>query len=966
MPFILHAWALTHIVAKRLLAQWGLALVTIIGLVASISLMISIPLYADAVYHRTYLEKITGDVATSTNTGDSTSLPFSFMFGYYGSWSGNKEWEEVQPLDRFFTTSTEAVLSLPQKLLIRYFSTATAELYPTTAQEMGYKDREARLGWINLGFMSGLEDHIQILEGGFPVIAAPGKDSVLEVLASLPLANKVGLQVGDNYVVLVTTRSVNDAGLTEEIVTQYPIRIAGIWQPKDPLEPYWMFSPSSLIDVLLVPEGTFVNRLSPSLSGEVYTGVWYMVMDGTNIHTTEVGTLLRRITRLENQASGLLPNIYVRRSPAEALSEYQRAASQLTILLYAFAVPIIGLILAFISLVASLGLERKRNEIAVTRSRGATSLQVLGSIILESVLLGLMALVISLPFAIGLTHVISRTRSFMDFSTSSALHVSLTTPALLAGVLAVVVTLVVTLLPALSTVRQTIVSYKQERARMMRPPVWQRLWLDALLLIPAGYGAYLLSKQGSIVALGSNDPLGNPLLFLVPALCVLALTLVFLRLVPPFMAGIAWLAAHTHNIGLLLAARQLSRSTGYYNIPMLILVFTLSLSTYTASLAQTLDQHLYARTYYRVGADMKFKDIGEPQPQNLFPIPVQGVDSKPQFLFFPVSEYLNIPGIEAVTRVGNFPAISVSGEGNYVNGRFYGIDRVDFPKVAYWRRNFATLSLGALMNALGALPEGILTSRKFLAEAGLQEGDTLRLIISTDVNRVELNMIIVGSFDMFPTWYPDDVPLFVGNLDYLYEQAEDESPYQVWVKTAQNIDTTQLGDVKLRDLNFRVVSWEAARPQIREIQQRPEQQGLFGFLFIGFAAAAILTVVGFFLYALFSYQRQFIELGILRAGGLSRVQMATYMAFELVFLILFGSAVGTGLGVLISTRFIPYLQIGTESAARIPPFQVIVAWPAIFRIYGLFGFLFVAILAVLVVKLQRMKIFQAIKLGETI
>jgi putative ABC transport system permease protein len=60
------------------------------------------------------------------------------------------------------------------------------------------------------------------------------------------------------------------------------------------------------------------------------------------------------------------------------------------------------------------------------------------------------------------------------------------------------------------------------------------------------------------------------------------------------------------------------------------------------------------------------------------------------------------------------------------------------------------------------------------------------------------------------------------------------------------------------------------------------------------------------------------------------------------------------------------LQIGTEITARIPPFQVIIAWSAIFRIYALFGFLFVMTLSVLVVKLQRMKIFQAIKLGETI
>jgi putative ABC transport system permease protein len=127
-----------------------------------------------------------------------------------------------------------------------------------------------------------------------------------------------------------------------------------------------------------------------------------------------------------------------------------------------------------------------------------------------------------------------------------------------------------------------------------------------------------------------------------------------------------------------------------------------------------------------------------------------------------------------------------------------------------------------------------------------------------------------------------------------------------------------------------------------------------------------LTVVGFLLHALFSYQRQYIELGILRAGGLSRTQMVTYMAFELSFLIFFGCIVGTGLGILISTHYIPYLQIGVNLAERFPPFQIIIAWSAIFRIYAVFALLFVITLAVLVMKLRRMKIFQAIKLGETV
>jgi putative ABC transport system permease protein len=141
---------------------------------------------------------------------------------------------------------------------------------------------------------------------------------------------------------------------------------------------------------------------------------------------------------------------------------------------------------------------------------------------------------------------------------------------------------------------------------------------------------------------------------------------------------------------------------------------------------------------------------------------------------------------------------------------------------------------------------------------------------------------------------------------------------------------------------------------------------VFGFLSIGFSAAAILTVTGFMMYALFSYQRRFIELGVLRAGGLSPFQMASYLAYELLFLILFGASAGSALGIWISRQFIPYLQIGSKITERIPPFEVILAWDAMQQIFILFGLLFIITLVLLTIFLRRMKIFQAIKLGEVV
>ena len=79
-----------------------------------------------------------------------------------------------------------------------------------------------------------------------------------------------------------------------------------------------------------------------------------------------------------------------------------------------------------------------------------------------------------------------------------------------------------------------------------------------------------------------------------------------------------------------------------------------------------------------------------------------------------------------------------------------------------------------------------------------------------------------------------------------------------------------------------------------------------------------------------------------------------------------GGAAGTGLGIWASRLYVPFLQLGTGAAARVPPYNVAIAWPALLRLYVLFGMLFVVALTVLVRQIVRLQLFQAIKLGETV
>jgi putative ABC transport system permease protein len=94
--------------------------------------------------------------------------------------------------------------------------------------------------------------------------------------------------------------------------------------------------------------------------------------------------------------------------------------------------------------------------------------------------------------------------------------------------------------------------------------------------------------------------------------------------------------------------------------------------------------------------------------------------------------------------------------------------------------------------------------------------------------------------------------------------------------------------------------------------------------------------------------------------------LVLYLSTELVTLLLIGLIAGTGLGVWASLLFIPILQMGSAPEALLPPFIIQIDWLAVFRIYILFGLLFVGALAALSLALLRMKINQALQMGEMV
>lgn len=957
----LRIWATTGIAFKRLLNQPYLSLASVVGLMIASGFILSVPLYADATYFRLLREELLAGREAELTQQPVDYAPLDFVFELKSAGKDSPQWKNAAEVDAYLMNGALDQIGLPILKTVRRFRTEGYKMYPPP--DPNNPGTQYVLTSVDFVAVSPLAQNITLVNGALPqpFISLLKEGDTVEALANETLAEQLGVQVGDAYFIRTEKGTV-------------PVLIVGLWKPSDPQNSLWEVDISNW---LIVDEQTYAGLVSDRVNDELRNVIWSIVADGSALHAGDVPGLKERILAVESRAGSLLAKTKLIASPLEALERYQQNAPQLTYLLFAFSVPILSLILSFIGLVAGLFVGQQRGEMAILRSRGASAAQVVGISLLQGMLLGVVALAGGVLLGEWITVSIGKARSFLDFSAAGGLRVSLTPQILgygLAGIGAIL--LIQVLLPTLGAAENTIVTYKQERARSFRVPWWQKFYLDILLLLPAAYGFWQLTKQSQQALSGSEtlpDPLQNPLLLLVPALGIFAVALFTLRLVPRFMAFLAWVLRPTKSVGLLMAARYLERTPAFYSAPLVLLVLTLGLSAFTASLARTLDSQLDKQMRYQVGADMNLYEFGT--TYNEF-------NPNPDYVFGPVEDHLSLPGVEAATRVGRYN-FSAFAPGGTLDGTFLGIDRLTFPAAAYWQRDFASEQLGVLMNLLGADPSGVLVPNEMLASKNLKIGDKLKLGITTGVagESTTWDVTIVGAFDLFPAWYPGE-EMVVGNLEEFYLRAGREYPHEVWLGTSSTADPEAIAygvrgfsilldpqadqsKLNLNGLNTIVKEWSSAELNIRNEQRRPERQGLFGLLSVGFVASALLTVLGFLLYALFSFRRRFIEMGMLRAIGLSIQQMTALLAAELAFLVMLGIGVGTALGVFASRLFVPFLQIGASAQSQYPPFQIQIAWSSIAEIYILFTLLFLAALGVLSALLVRMKIFQAIKLGET-
>jgi len=130
----------------------------------------------------------------------------------------------------------------------------------------------------------------------------------------------------------------------------------------------------------------------------------------------------------------------------------------------------------------------------------------------------------------------------------------------------------------------------------------------------------------------------------------------------------------------------------------------------------------------------------------------------------PFEVFKELPGVKAAARVLQTRGNAVVSGRSAGQGIVFGIDNTSFDDVAWFRDGKLTpLHQNYYLNWLGYFDNAVLVPKNFAEKHQLKPGD----VINISVEQQSMEFVVVGAVPYWPSQYPDEMPFFVVNLDYI-------------------------------------------------------------------------------------------------------------------------------------------------------------------------------------------------------
>ncbi|MCL1845489.1 MAG: FtsX-like permease family protein [Defluviitaleaceae bacterium] len=964
---------MTSFLFRKMRKNKWLMLCLFIGNILLIGIAAATPMYSMATVTRMLHQAMRLRQTNQNIYPASSQLSYHFEYTNPDFWLSAYETTHERILGEMLET-----LGVPVEQTVRTYRMGSWQVDPVTVRDVRPFPRS-----INLFATQYLEENILLTHGRMPAaqtvlteIEYYDEDGVFrrkqaEVFEAIAMDASL-FRLNLLYDELLQVRNVYDRHEGDELVY---MRVVGIFDIPDENLPFWAivnFEPmNSLVFCENLVRDRLIENYHPTYS---ITATWHTVHDFSEMHGANLTRYIDGI--LENRERFAGTNRRFTQNYYELLREHEARAAEFNLTIIVLQLPLYALLAFYMYVVSRKILQQEQNDISVLKSRGASRLQIFGLYVWQGLIIGVLAFPIGILFGVGVCRVLGASAGFLEIMGRTELVIQVSPTALLFGVGAALFSFLAMILPVIRFSRVGIIEHKLNKSGKPRKSLWQRYFLDVICLGVALYGLYNFNLQQEFV----RGDFVDPTLFVLSTLFMVGAGLFCLRVFPYIIKLVFWMSRRFMPISMYTAIIRVARSVGEEQFIMIFLVFTMSIGIFSAQAARTINLNAEHEILYLGGADLVF---AETWAHNGGMIAMGFADelifTEPSFERFTQFEETN-----AVTRVMNRPA-TMQGMGSRAprmiqDTQLLAIETQSFGETVWFRDDFLPVHMNYFLNVLAQVPHGVLVSEN-LREQGFVIGDSIWVSHTWEIPdptggvieiHDEIIVTIVGFVERWPGFEPISrqeladsnvihVPnnLVVGNLGHFRAELG-AWPYEIWFST--NSETNRFFYDFLREESLRYERLDDVKNTVVQGRLDPLLQGTNGVLTVNFIVTLLVCFSGFLIYWILSIRERVLQFGIFRAMGMRMRSIIALLVNEQIFITITALVIGAGIGELSARLYVPLIQLAYSN--QVIPLIVVMEARDYVNLYAVMAAMILVCLAVLIWFISRIRIDQALKLGE--
>lgn len=934
-----------HLMLQRVLHKKWMVCSLLIGNILLIAIAVSHPMYREASAGRMLEDEF------SRYIEEENRHPMAVeMVGMVRKRAGTEGLEKIRGLAGDIQTQ----LGIPVQEKICFQNTIVS-----TAKSLTIHDGSRNEQKISIASLSDLSGHAEILSGRM-YSAERDEDGCFEAVISQGAMISLNLLVGE------VLEFVNMKLENGDIIR---VRVVGVFSNSDDSDIYWRYSPDYYSNHLMISPELFEQTFTESGDSRYqYNETWTVMFDYNGVSPEQVENIVSVSEGLKDKYKGVHSSV-TEPEYIDYMKEYLIKEKQISVTLSILQVPVMVLLCAFLFMISRQMLEMEDNEIALLKSRGAKKSQIVRLYFYQSGFLSGISLIIGLPLGSLICRILGASSAFLEFEQRRALKVEYSADVLAYGIIAVVLSVAMTLLPVFRRDKANIVSVKRKKSRQTKP-LWQKLFLDVIILAVSLYGLYTFSKQEEILLKNvlSGEAL-DPLLFLSSSLFILGAGMFSLRIHALIVNLVYAIGKRSWSPASYTSFLQLKRTRNKQTFIMVFLVLTVAFGMFNTTVARTILANAERNKEYLTGADIVIQEYWKSNAAYLMIDPeAELIYTEPDF-----GKYGQLAGAEGIAKVYRNDRVAVRADDVRRDSALLAINTKDFGEVTSLDDGLLKYDYYEYLNVLSKNAEAVLVSSNFRDKLGLKIGDEISYTITNSNFTGTVYGVIYGFFDYWPSYSPSSISilpdkttqvtenyLVVSHLSAVQE-VTGVFPYEIWFnmggETASFYDFAEEQELVLTKCVDGISEKES-------ISGETLFQGTNGILTMSFITILLICCIGYLIYWTLSIRSRELLFGIFRAMGMSRSEIVHMLINEQVLTGCIAIGFGVGIGWLASNLYVPIIQIAYSDTERVLPLELITDGADIARLLVVIGAVFIICLGVLVNQIFRMKISQALKLGE--